>query len=182
MSSRPSPSLLRKLLSYDPDTGVLTWRKRPRSMFKSDRIWRTWNTRYADNPAGNAGWGGYHCLSIFDQPYGAHRLAWVLATGRWPVKVIDHINGVTGDNRLENLRAVTHQDNLRNAALSSLNTSGVTGVYYDKERSKWAAQMVVSGNNLHLGRFKTKQEAILSRKSAERKYGFHHNHGRPPVR
>ena len=48
---------------------------------------------------------------IYDKPYRAHRVIWALVHGEWPEGQIDHINGVRDDNRLENLRVVTNQDN-----------------------------------------------------------------------
>lgn len=50
------------------------------------------------------------------------------------------------------------------------NTSGVTGVTYDKSRNKWLAQIEFKGRHVYLGRFKEKENAIKARKEAEEKY------------
>lgn len=50
------------------------------------------------------------------------------------------------------------------------NTSGVTGVTWDKSRQKWLAQIVFKGEHKFLGRFGDKEDAIQARKEAEEKY------------
>ena len=58
----PTATYLRERLSYDPKTGVLRWRRRPRSHFETDNIWGTWNTRYAGQTAGWPHNAGYNRL------------------------------------------------------------------------------------------------------------------------
>lgn len=48
------------------------------------------------------------------------------------------------------------------------NTSGVTGVSFDKTRGKWTAQIVFKGKNYYLGRYIEKKDAIVARKEAEK--------------
>ncbi len=43
---------LKTLISYDPETGALTWRERKRELFPSEGYWRRWNTRFAGKLAG----------------------------------------------------------------------------------------------------------------------------------
>lgn len=74
------------------------------------------------------------------------------------------------DNRKQNLRIVQHYQNIQNRALSSNNTSGVTGVSWDKRTGKWVARIGVMGEKINLGYFLSKQDAINARKSAEIKY------------
>jgi len=54
--------------------------------------------------------------------------------------------------------------------LSSANTSGITGVRFDKSRGKWVAQLEFQKKNIYLGRFDEKEDAIKARKAAEKKY------------
>jgi len=61
------------------------------------------------------------------------------------------------------------------------NTSGVTGVYWNKRDRKWQAMIKVNNKQIHLGYFEGKTEAITARKIAEIKYGFHPNHGKQPA-
>ncbi|QDP61702.1 MAG: hypothetical protein Unbinned4466contig1000_14 [Prokaryotic dsDNA virus sp.] len=82
------------------------------------------------------------------------------------------------DNRLCNLRKVTRVENSRNAAIGKNNKSGCTGVHLNKNNKNWVASIKVNGKGILIGSFKNKEEAIKARKEAERKYGFHPNHGR----
>ena len=100
-----------------------------------------------------------------------------MVTGEW-VTELDHINGDRLDNRIENLRPVTRQENLKNQKRSIANTSGVTGVYWDRETGKWRALIRIGGKVKTIGRFLSFEEAVMARKEAERKNGYHANHGR----
>lgn len=182
--SLPTKEFLDSILRYDPTNGKLFWLERPSSMFNEpwrytkDRSARIWNTRYAGKEAFTSLDGtGYRSGRILDKTYHAHRIIWVIVTGEVPEEV-DHINGDRSDNRFSNLRAVTKPENTVNKCMSSKNTSGVTGVYWDKRRSKWTAAIQVRGKFLFLGYRETIEEASLLRKAAERRYGFHPNHGR----
>lgn len=168
---------LREVLVYTPDDGQFRWRKRARSAFETRRIWRSWNTRYAGQIAASRRHDGYVRISIDRHRYLAHRLAWLFIYGEWPV-TIDHINGDASDNRIANLRSVSQHENLKNAALSRKNTSGVTGVYWDKNAEKWHAQIRNGTTTQHIGLFDDIQKAADARKAFEAKLGFHPNHGR----
>lgn len=84
--------------------------------------------------------------------------------------VVDHINRNQLDNRRENLRICTQQKNMFNQSKRCTNTSGVIGVSFDKERNKWAAQIMINGKNKHLGRYDTLEEAADARRQAEIEY------------
>ena len=78
----------------------------------SGRIaWRTGHR--AGLEAGTAK-SGYIRINFKGNIVCAHRLAWVLHYGAWPVGVIDHINRDRADNRIVNLRDVTPTENARN--------------------------------------------------------------------
>lgn len=179
MATAVSPEVVRELLGYDPKTGALTWKRRNRKWFGDDRAFKTWNKRFAGKPAFTSNDGsGYRVGAIFGQKLYAHRVAWVCEHGDWPNEQIDHINGDRGDNRMVNLREATHQENARNISLRSDNSSGFVGVYRDKRRNDWYAQIKVEGSTLNLGRFKNKESAVAARKAADKRYGYHPNHGR----
>lgn len=91
---------------------------------------------------------------------------------------IDHINGDPADNRPENLRAVSHQVNQQNQRRRADNSSGVTGVYWNKSANKWQAYIRTDGRMKYLGVFDSVDDAARVRKIAENTYGFHENHGR----
>lgn len=82
---------------------------------------------------------------------------------------VDHINRDKLDNRKSNLRLVTNHQNCFNKNVKSDNTSGYSGVNWDKRYQKWRAR-IKNGREIHLGYFKTKEEAIAARKESEKKY------------
>ena len=83
---------------------------------------------------------------------------------------VDHINRNKLDNRKLNYRFCTNQENNRNKDLYAHNSSGITGVTWNKERSKWQAQIVVNDKNISLGRFEVFDDAVNARLNAEEKY------------
>lgn len=85
-------------------------------------------------------------------------------------KNCDHINRNPLDNRKENLRFATPTENARNASIGVNNTSGFIGVFWEKDRNKWSAQIVVNYHNIRLGSFENKEDAIIARLKAEYKY------------
>lgn len=85
-------------------------------------------------------------------------------------KIIDHINNKKHDNRKVNLREVTDSQNQMNQGVQRNNTSGVTGVYWDKESNRWYAVITVNKNSIFLGYFDNFEDAVMARKEAEEKY------------
>lgn len=82
----------------------------------------------------------------------------------------DHIDGNRLNNTRNNLRFVTPRENTVNRGISKNNTSGYTGVYWYKRDKKWRAAIRVKGEDIHLGYFLNKEDAIAARKQAEIKY------------
>jgi hypothetical protein len=73
---------------------------------------------------------------------------------------VDHINGNRLDNRRENLRLVTHAENLQNRrGAASHNATSIRGVVYDRNKRKYRAQIMRGGKRLHLGWFSSPSEA-----------------------
>lgn len=185
----PDAEILRKILSYDPDSGSLYWRHRPPTMFadgirlSSAQKSKSWNAKNEGREAFTSKNGdGYRNGAIFGKNYKAHRVIWKLVTG-FDAEMIDHINGDRADNRFCNLRSATRVDNCRNASLYRTNTSGSVGIDFLKSipgqrRGRWRARICVNGKLVALGLFSTREDAVRARKAAERKYGFHPNHGR----
>ena len=117
----------------------------------------------------------YWRVMVNGKDYLAHRLIWLLVHKVWPKNQIDHIDGNSLNNRIENLRDVTNAENQKNLKKPKNNTSGHVGVR--RHRGKWQAQIKVSGRYIHLGYFTNLDEAVAVRKAAEIKYEFHANHG-----
>jgi hypothetical protein len=65
---------------------------------------------------------------------------------------VDHINGIRHDNRIENLRLVTHQQN-------HFNRTTAKGYGWHKRHRKWCASIMINGKLQHLGLFDTEEEA-----------------------
>lgn len=139
---------LRELLSYDPDTGQFFW-----------KVYRSAN--YGPrSKAGSISKSGYVKIGISGRLYPAHRLAWFHFFGKWPDGVVDHINGQQGDNRISNLRDVTHAQNLENLKRArSDNKCGLLGASLHKKTGKWRAQIVTAGAHYSLGLYDTPEQA-----------------------
>jgi hypothetical protein len=88
----------------------------------------------------------------------------------WPEDQIDHINRIRTDNRISNLREVSHKQNHQNRSKSSHNTSGHSGVSWYKQKSRWRAQITHNQKDIHLGLFTNLEDAIAARKAAEKLY------------
>lgn len=180
MTGEISPTNFQELVDYDPTSGRLTWKKRLPRHFKNNSVAHcsNWNTRWAGKPAlscKNAN-GGLQGL-LFARNFLAHRVAWAVYYGVWPEGVIDHINGNPSDNRLINLRDVSHAANSQNMKRSRKNTSSVTGVSFNKHAAKWSAEILANGVREHLGYFVEFEDAVSAREEAERLNNFHENHG-----
>ena len=137
---------VRELLSYDWTTGEFTW-----SVARSGHR--------AGAVAGSSGQDGYRTIMIDGKAYKAHRLAWLLYYGSWPVDQIDHINRVRNDNRIKNLRQATKSENQINSGIYRNNKSGYRGAHWRKATNKWVTTIRGSGKTRHLGVFTTAAEA-----------------------
>lgn len=84
--------------------------------------------------------------------------------------MVDHINGNKLDNRKENLRICTHQENMRNRKIPLTNKTGYKGIREKKFGKKWEVQIGVNHKNIYLGTFSNKQEAIRIYSIAAKKY------------
>lgn len=128
----------------------------------------------AGSEAGTSHNSGYRAAIVDGKRYMVHRLIWVYHNGEMkPDTFIDHINHVRHDNRLENLRCVTHRINLRNQLRRITNTSGFPGVAFHKKQKKWTARIRTIDREVWLGTFDTKRDAIIARKVAERLLSYH---------
>jgi hypothetical protein len=174
----PSYELASKLLRYEPETGKLFWRKRSETDFVCIGRYKTWTKRYSEKEAGSFNASGYRQISISGNVLYGHRLAWLLYYKKAPSDSIDHINGNKSDNRIVNLRCVSQKENMRNQVKNAKNTSGQNGVWWHSRAQKWSAEIKVNQKKIHLGLHSCKSKAVLARKEAEIRYGFHENHGR----
>lgn len=109
---------------------------------------------------------GYACSKSKGSAVLLHRLITNAKAG----EVVDHINRDRLDCTNSNLRICTQSENTMNSSLSKRNTSGTTGVWFNKSRNKWVAEIFENGKKHSLGNYIDKVDAIRARKEAENKY------------
>ena len=85
-------------------------------------------------------------------------------------KETDHLNRNKLDNQRKNLRICTHRENARNRGILTSNTSGIKGVYWDKQKEKWRVLLHTGKKRISLGLFKTKAEAKVAYNTAAKKH------------
>lgn len=156
---------INEYLSYNPDTGILTWVKRPSK------------TIHIGTQAGNVSKAtGYRTVSLKGKTYQAHRLAWYLYHGEMPKGQIDHINHIRDDNRIINLRDVSISDNARNRTQQDSRLQE-RGIWYCKRRKRYIAEIVVNGKKVYQKSFTDINDAINQRQAKEKQLGlFHYSH------
>lgn len=151
---------LKEILHYDPSTGVFIWKKT--------------SSPYANLlvglEAGCIGSRGYREIRIAQKLYHAHRLAWLYNFGEFPKGIIDHKNQDKLDNRLSNLRVVSHSENRQNSKISKNNTSGRSGVWWCNRTRKWRAAIWLKEKRKNLGYYTKIKDAITARQNAEKEF------------
>lgn len=169
---------LTDLLDLDHHSGVLFWKNRPENWFASENAFLSWNSRYSGQAVGRINSGGYRVFSLAHKLVKAHRFVFAIANGAWPEGHIDHVNGNPSDNRPQNLRDVSRQENQKNLRMPSHNTSGFVGVLWCRKSRKWRAQVFRDGRSQSLGFYAEKDDAVAARAAANLRMGFHPNHGK----
>lgn len=150
---------VRERLSYDPETGLFVWKDSRRPGWRGKR-------------AGCKNSANYINIKFLGRSYQAHRLAWLITTGEWPVKDIDHENRDRSDNRWSNLREVDQSQNCANTPLYSNNSSNFKGVSFHIHRQKWQDNIQVNNNQKYLGIFNTPEQAYeVYLKAAKEAFG-----------
>ena len=91
-----------------------------------------------------------------------HHFAYFMSYGNVDFNRLDHKNTIPSDNRISNLRVLTHQQNMFNT-----NAKGYT---WDKVTNKWMSKITLNGKTIYLGRYKTEEEARQSYLLAKEKY------------
>ena len=138
---------VKEYLKYED--GHLWWKKKSHPMSRVTM----------GNRAGKHTPKGYIVVTLLGRNYLEHRLIWLYHCGEWPEDQLDHINGVRDDNRIENLRQVTNQQNQFNKKSANGSSSQYKGVYWNKNSGKWHSRCQTRGSNKHLGFFDCELEA-----------------------
>jgi hypothetical protein len=174
--------LVRKLVSYDTETGILTWLPREAGLFKDGKKIKKegraalWNAAWAGREAGGISNQGYRVLEINGKAFLCHRISWAIFYGEFPRNQIDHINGNRSDNRISNLREVTAEGNAKNRKVRVDSRSGVSGVS-QLPGGRWRASIAINGKRTHLGVYSTVEAASKVREKFKDENGYHKNHG-----
>lgn len=122
--------------------------------------------------AGGLGTCGYMVVTADSQRYKTHRIIWLLKYGYLPECEIDHIDRNKLNNSISNLRLAPNNgaDNMQNKNTYKNNASGVPGVWWRKEISKWRVFISIGGKRIWIGNYEDFFEAVCVRKSTEIKY------------
>jgi hypothetical protein len=162
----PPPSEdVRDIVEYDKQTGELRWKVDMRTgsvrqvvLGKAGEVAGTKNKHH-----------GYVTIRINGRQYIAHRVAWWLATGEWPI-AIDHKDGDRANNKFENLRAADYKINNQNRRRAIPNsTTGFLGVTRTPE-GRFVARIGVNGKNLYFGTHETPEQAHEAYLAAKREF------------
>ena len=159
-----------ELFHYEPSSGKLFWKKTTTNRVK-----------VGDEAGSFCKSTGYINIKVDNEWYTLHRIAILLATGVYDKTIqVDHVDHDRGNNRLSNLRVVSHAENMRNQSLRNTNKTGVIGVSLKYTRTgelRYSANIMVNRKSINLGIFDNIEEAAAAREEANIKYGFHPNHG-----
>lgn len=159
---------LKERYRYDSDTGHFILIKPCQGVKLGAIVGRVHNS-----------WNGkkYWKMEIGRKNYQAHRLVWLYVYGVDPHDTIDHEDGNGLNNRIDNLRCVTIQENNMNKKMYSNNKSGISGVCWLSNKSRWQVQMKDGDKNRKFGLFKNLFDAACCAINARRMIGYHSNHG-----
>jgi len=135
---------LKTFLNYNPETGDIVFTD---TRFGAVEI---------GQKAGGVDSNGYHRIYHRGRLYMGHRIAWALFYNEWPKGTIDHINGCSYDNRIENLRVCTNSENMMNRKPYS--GSIFKGVY--NRDGVWRTIITSGGVQYNLGRYNCLGQAL----------------------
>lgn len=145
-----SQPYLHKILSYDPLTGIFKWKQANQSYL------------LVLEKAGSVYANGYRYICIDGKDFRAGRLAWFYVYGEFPPDYVDHKNNDKDDNRIDNLRLASNSLNQANRGPPINNSSGTKGVRFEADRNRWRAQIMINMKSKNLGRYHTREEAMLA--------------------
>jgi hypothetical protein len=103
---------------------------------------------------------GYIHIKIKAKVFKAHRLIFLYHYGYFP-EFVDHIDGNKQNNRIENLREASKQENCQNQKVRWTNSSGVKGVSWHKVNKKWKVALCKNYRSYYFGTYEDKELAEL---------------------
>lgn len=144
----PSKDLILDRFNYDPASGKIYYKKWTNGLSRN----------VVGKEAGTPTDKGYLRVKIKGVSYAVHRLVYYLEEGNCPDE-IDHVNGDTLDNRIENLRPANRSQNCANTKSSCNSSSKYKGVSWHRSRSKWQASIRFKGKQEYIGVYDDEKEA-----------------------
>jgi hypothetical protein len=135
-------------------------------LFRKADGWSRWKK---GTQVGSIGNEGYLSIEIFGKNYKAHRLIFLMHYG-WLPDEVDHQDGNRLNNKIDNLRPATKNQNQHNRKISKNNTSGVKGVSYRSCTNKWRVRVMLNNKSISIGDFKDLELAELVATMAREKY------------
>jgi hypothetical protein len=158
-----TPAELLDILIYYPEEGIFRWRK-------------SVGPRKAGDIAGSRlrpGIRRKECwqMHVKGKCYRRSRLAWFWMNGTWPPHEVDHIDLNALNDRWNNLRSATREQNEANKTKYKNNTTGFKGVYWTRKRfeeRRYKSSIWRNGKRRHLGCFDTPEEAHFAYMAASR--------------
>lgn len=151
---------LKTILDYNPNTGIFVWKIITMNNAIGDVAGSIIDTV-----------DGYRYMRIShnNKKYKSHRLAFLYMIGSIPER-IDHKDRNSLNNKWDNLRESTATQNCQNSTIQKNNTSGYTGVHFQRKNKKWVARIVVDGKRKALGCFLLAKDAAITHNIAAKKY------------
>lgn len=142
---------LHRLLDYNRETGVFTW-----------RVNRAGRAR-AGSVAGSIDSSGYRQIEVFQKAYLSARLAWFYVTGEWPKEQIDHCDVDPLNDRFDNLREATRSENIVNRPKRAAQGGGKPKSQYigvcARPSGRWAVAICKDHKRKNLGTFLNEEDA-----------------------
>jgi len=140
----------RALYVYDPVTGLMT-----------NRV--AHGKAKAGDVAGSLRADGYRIVRVAGCAYLAHRVAWLIHYGAWPVRHLDHKDRNPRNNAIENLRECNDAENAQNLSRAGYGTSGYLGVTrYFRDTNRWVAKIKKNQKAVSLGIYRCKTAAYVA--------------------
>lgn len=144
---------------FDYKDGMLFWKVRPKNSRKAK----------GNMEAGTITTYGYKKIVFNQKKYFVHQLVYLMQHGYIP-KLIDHIDGNSSNNRIENLREANKSQNACNSNLRNDNSSGCKGITWHKKANKWMVQLTVNNKPKYFGCYDDIELADLVAQEARNKY------------
>lgn len=151
---------LRDAFNYDPETGLVTRKKRSGNS----------KVGYVVGSCKYDKYGNLKFLTVKykNKSYVLNRLIWVIHYGKWPTYQVDHKDRDPSHNWITNLRDIPGKLNALNKGTYRSNTLGVKGV--STEGNRFRCSITINSKKKHIGMFDTAEEAHAAYLEAKEKY------------